>query len=175
MIPLENDEKILLEVRKHPFVIVSAAVGVAIALVLPFLLLFAVGAASSFLSADMVRNAAPLAMFLYSLWVLALWMFFFIEWTDYYLDAWYVTDRRVVDVEQRGIFNREVISFRHDSIQDITVETRGVLQTLLKFGDIHIQTAGASRKIVLRSARDAEKAKEYILALHHSSKMDARR
>lgn len=175
MITLDKDERMHMEVRKHPFVIVSTIAGAAFALVLPFVFLFFAGVTSTVVSAELITQMAPIAVFLYALWALTLWMFVFIEWTDYYLDAWYVTDRRIVDVEQRGIFHREVISFRHDSIQDITVDTGGIIQTLLGFGDIHIQTAGAARKIVLKGARDPDKAKEHILKLHNTSRENLRR
>lgn len=105
----------------------------------------------------------------YSLWLLILWTFFFIEWTDYYLDIWIITNKRIIDVEQKGFFHREVTSFNYNQIQDITVETHGLLETFLKFGTLHIQTAGHNRNIIIKDAHYPEEARSLILGLQQKS------
>lgn len=166
---LEKGERMVGEVRKHPFVIITTAATLLLAVIVPFIFLIIAGAVSS-LSPQAISGMTPLALFLYSIWLLGIWVFFFLDWTDYYLDVWHITDRRIIDVEQKGLFHREVISFRYDNIQDVTVETNGFLQTMLDFGDIHIQTAGADREIVLRNAARPEDAKRTVLDLHHKAK-----
>jgi uncharacterized membrane protein YdbT with pleckstrin-like domain len=109
-------------------------------------------------------------VFGYSLWLLVLWVIFFIEWTDYYLDFWIITNRRIIDVEQNGFFHREITSFRFEQIQDITVETRGLIETFFKFGTLQIQTAGHSRDIIIRDAHYPEDARSLILRLSEKSK-----
>jgi len=108
-------------------------------------------------------------VFGYSIWLLLLWIMFFIEWTDYYLDLWVITDSRILDVEQKGFFHREVTSFNYSQIQDITVETRGLIETFFKFGTLHIQTAGHNREIVIRDASRPEEARSLILRLQEKS------
>lgn len=169
MIKLNDNERALYEVRKHPYVMIASAAALALAALIPLAFLLALGTVGT-LSAELIRNATPLALFLYSLWLLGLWAFLFIEWTDYYLDVWIVTERRIVDVEQLGLFHREVISLEYDDIQDITVETRGIFQSLFGFGDLHVQTAGAKREIVLRNARDPEAARTEIMRLQSKAK-----
>ena len=66
----------------------------------------------------------------------------FIMWTDYYFDVWIVTTERLIDIEQHGLFRRETSEFMLDKVQDITVEVPNMLGTLLKFGNVMIQTAG---------------------------------
>lgn len=106
----------------------------------------------------------------YSLWLLILWIMFFMEWTDYYLDLWVITNKRIIDAEQKGFFHREVTSFLYGQIQDITVETRGLIETFFKFGTLHIQTAGHNREIVIRDAHHPEEARSLILGLQERSK-----
>ena len=69
-------------------------------------------------------------------------------WTTYYLDVLIVTDKRIFDINQQGFFHRESGSFRIDRIQNITVDQKGIIQTLLDFGTIHIETAGESEEFV---------------------------
>lgn len=107
----------------------------------------------------------------YSIWLLMLWIFFFVEWTDYYLDLWVITDRRIIDVEQKGFFHRDVTSFNFSQIQDITVETRGFIETMFRFGTLHVQTAGHNREILIRDAHNPEEARALILRLQEKSKV----
>lgn len=108
--------------------------------------------------------------FAYSVWFFILWMIFFIEWTDYYLDFWVITNRRIVDAEQIGFFRRQVVSLGYEQIQDITVETKGFIRTIFNFGTLHIQTAGERNDIVISDAHFPEDARSLILKLQEQSK-----
>jgi len=169
MIKLEEGEHIIKIVRRHYFVMLTSLVTVSLVAVLPLVLLEMI--MSGFIPVEgnlgtiLTDALSEWKFFAYSLWLLLLWIAFFIEWTDYYLDVWIITDRRIVDVEQKGFFNREVTSFLYRNIQDITVETRGLIPTLLNFGTLHVQTAGQHREILIRSAACPEDVRSTILAL----------
>ncbi len=92
-----------------------------------------------------------------------LWILFFIEWTNYYLYIWIITNQRVVSIDQKGFFNREITTLRYRQIQDVTVEVKGLISSLLKFGLVEIETAGETRKIIMRQAESPEIAKELIV------------
>jgi len=109
-------------------------------------------------------------LFAYSLWLLLLWIIFFIEWTDYYLDFWVITNKRIIDVEQKGFFYREVTSFSYTQIQDITVETKGLIETFFKFGTLHVQTAGHNRDIIIKDSYYPEEVRTLILKTQEQSK-----
>lgn len=70
------------------------------------------------------------------------WLFIFQSFIDYWLDAFILTDKRILDIEQKGLFNRTVSELRLYRTQDVTAEVKGILHTLLDYGDIHVQTAG---------------------------------
>lgn len=167
MFKLDPEEKVILELRKHWFVIffqglflflVALAPALAVYLVVkfyPIILEFNFGGPIIYLFS-----------FFYFIWLLVIWVIFFVEWTDYYLDVWYVTPKRIVAIDQKGLFRREVIDLRFEKVQDATVEISGLIETLLNFGDIHVQTAGAGREIKLRSAKNPHEAKRTILSRH---------
>ncbi len=173
MIKLEEGEKLIKIVRRHYFVVLPMVFTIALGVVLPVLVYL-------FLTSDLVNLGPNMAttmktfvsnwgVFIYSLWALILWIVLFIEWTDYYLDIWILTDKRIIDVEQIGFFHREVTSFAYSQIQDITVETRGILETFLKFGTLHIQTAGHNRNIIINDAHNPEEARALILNLQEGA------
>lgn len=164
MIKLEADETLILEVRKHSFIFfVHSVLSVFFALV-PLVGIFIFNSVSgSVLSGEVFW----LEIFFYSLWLLIIWVIYFIYWTDYYLDVWYITDKRIYDVMQNGFFHRQVSILGLNNIQDITVETRGIIQTLVGFGNIHVQTAGeTSVDFTMKNARNPNQAKDVISGLH---------
>ena len=66
----------------------------------------------------------------------------FMLWTVYYLNVWIITNKRVVDIRQAGIFNQRISELTLPNIEDITSDTSGILGTFFSFGDVEIQTAG---------------------------------
>lgn len=169
MFILESGEQIVKIVRRHFFVILPMSLTIVLAALAPAIIYWLLS--SSFVPLDQtvktnIENfVSEWATFGYAVWLLVLWIMFFIEWTDYYLDIWIITDKRIIDVEQNGFFHREVTSFNYNQIQDITVETRGILETFLKFGTLHIQTAGHNRNIIIKDAHYPEEARSLILSL----------
>lgn len=157
---LKTGEKILFEVRRHWFVIVSESTLIILLALLPFIVL----AASS--TAHLSPEFFYVILFLCAGWLLVLWSIFFIIWTNYYLDVWIVTDQRIIDIEQLNLFNRVVSEFRLDRVQDITIKVNGLIATFLGFGDIHIQTAGEMEKFLIRDAPDPYAVKDKIIKEH---------
>jgi len=174
MITFEENEQTVKIVRRHYLVIIPMVISLMLAALAP--LLFFIFITSGFVPLDaniiqVVQNTfSKWKVFGYSLWLLLLWVIFFIEWTNYYLDLWIITNKRIIDVEQKGFFHREVTSFRFGQIQDITVETRGIIETFFKFGTLQIQTAGHGRDIIIRDAHYPEEARSLILRLSEKSK-----
>ena len=108
------------------------------------------------------RNYWPFIIFYQLLWIQILWIMFFITWTNYYLDVILVTNKRVVDIEQLGLFSRDIAEIRLESIQDIKSEVLGFISSLFKMGNLHIQSAGQTKEILLRNMPEPEKIKDAI-------------
>ena len=135
MLKLDKEEKIILDVRKHWFVILMDALMMFIAALLPAILfLVAVKYFPRLQKVNIGNDLIYLFSFFYSIWLLGIWTSFFVRWTDYYLDVWYITSNRIVAINQKGLFRREIIDLRYEKIQDTTVELNGVIPTLLNFG-----------------------------------------
>jgi len=167
MLNLDPDEQVVLEVRKHWIVFVSQAFFLCLAAIAPLVLVEMVLSLIPF-KVLVGGSAAAMATFLYSLWILILWITFFFDWTSYYLDVWHITQKRIIDVEQRGIFNRDVSSIRFDKIQDITVEVRGIVATFLNFGTIEVQTASeTSGNFIMRHASNPEAIRKMVFSQHN--------
>jgi len=157
---LKAGEKILFEVRRHWFVIVSESALIALLALMPFI---ALGASST---VHLSTQLFYVILFLCAGWLLTLWSVFFIIWTNYYLDVWIITDQRIIDIEQLNLFNRVVSEFRLDRVQDITIKVNGLIATILGFGDIHVQTAGEMEKFLIKSAPKPYEVKDKIIKEH---------
>lgn len=156
---LEENERVLLVLHRHWFVLVRELSAV-------ILMIFAGIMAFSFKSMWYVFVAASalnhLAAFLLSLYALLILVLVFAIWINYRLDVWIITTKRVIDVEQRGLFNREISEFLVANIQDITTEVPTMIMTLLDFGNMTIQTAG-QKNFVVREIPHLEEAKRIIM------------
>jgi uncharacterized membrane protein YdbT with pleckstrin-like domain len=167
MLHLDPNESILLEVRKHWFVFFSQGVFLVIATIIPPIAYeFFVNFFPESITID--GNPTALASFFYTLWLLTLLMILFIQWTNYYLNVWYITEKRIIDVVQKGIFHREVSSIRFDKIQDITVDVNGVIATFLNFGDVDVQTASETGgNFTMRSAANPDAVRRIVFSQHN--------
>lgn len=168
MINLHENEIVLAVIRKH-WVIFVFEVSVVLALVflplviVPFLYLVD-------LPPEVVANFAEvvgLFMYFYFLWLIAIAHIVTVIWTDYFLDIWVVTNQRIIDLEQLGLFHRRISSCRLDLIQDVTISIPGVFATFVKYGNIHVQTAGQAGAFTMVGVDDPQLLKELIISEHH--------
>jgi hypothetical protein len=61
-------------------------------------------------------------------------------WIGWWFSVFIVTDQRLIQITQRGLFHRSVIDMRLNQIQMINYEVAGLQETLLGFGTIMMQT-----------------------------------
>jgi len=162
MIEIGPQEKVIRIVRRHWFVLLTQIFFYFIFLLLPFILLVValnLPVASVF---ELTGSLFLLGGFIAFLWLYLLWNAIFLTLTDYYLDALIITDRRIFQIDQHGLFRRESTTFRIDRIQDVTVDVKGVIATFLNFGDIHIHTAGEGKDFIGRTMEDPYGVKKQI-------------
>lgn len=106
-----------------------------------------------------------LFLFLENIFFMFTWIISFLIWIDYYFDVWIVTDRRIVNIEQKGLFSRAVSELELEKIQDITTDVRGIIPTFLNFGDLQVQTAAEQERFLFRSVPDPYNVKNLIMNL----------
>lgn len=86
------------------------------------------------------------------------------------LTAFLLTNERIIDVDQRGFFDRTVSEARYDSLVDVRVRVKGMLQTLFRLGDVIVQTTGATTTVAVRGVRKPEKVQALIVELQENLK-----
>lgn len=98
----------------------------------------------------------PLFVLMSSAYYLAMITFVFHEFVDWYLDVWVVTNERIIALEQKGLFSRVVSEQKLSRVQDVTSEIHGFFPTVLKYGDVFIQTAGQQQRFIFRQVPDPD-------------------
>lgn len=165
MSDLIKNEKVILTRRKHWFVLFSDLLGPSLLAIIPFVIYPYIEGREFLVGTYSIVISLPLTWITYlgSIWLLIFWMRIVGIWIDYYLDVWVITNKHILDREQRGFFNRKTSVFRLENIQDITTETRGFIPTFFLFGDIHVQTAGESEEFVMHGISNPKYVREIIL------------
>lgn len=159
-VQFETNEVVQLEVRKHWFVL-AAEMGAGCAAALVPFVLYAVGSVLP-ITIDAPGNTIALLLFVYAAWLLAIVIVLTYLWTDYYLDVWVITNQRIIDIEQRGLFSREIATMQLSKIQDITTDVSGLIPTMIGFGNVHVQTAGLEREFVIKGVPQPHKVREAL-------------
>lgn len=132
--------------HKHWIVFLQEALPGIISLLLPFL------AAAISVSVGAIDGSvflSPLWVIFSSLWFLGSVMWLATTWTNYVLDILIVTSQRVIYVEQRTLFFRDIVTLHLEKEQNVSIEVRGVLATLFDFGTLRVETAGAMTELSL--------------------------
>ncbi len=162
------DEHMILFLRRHWFALLSIVtafillIGIPLALVMYF----------KEIVVDWLINPVigPLFLILASMYVLSIWLFAFLEFTDYYLDTWIITNERIISIEQEGLFNRTASELDLAAVQDTTAEIRGILQTVFTYGQVYVQTAGEKGRFHFKNIDNPERVKELVTRLVEEDK-----
>ena len=161
---LGPNEHLIKLVRKHWFYIFKESIPYFFAALAPILLV----TVFEILPKDMLfpEGGAGISYYLLAavfLWFLFITPFYFVLWTDYYLDILVLTDHRVIEIEQKALFSREISSFRLERVQDVTIEVHGIIATLLHYGTIRIQTAGEVPELRMTYVPNPQRVKDWIM------------
>jgi hypothetical protein len=162
-----DDELVILFLRRHWFIflmrlllVITAVIG--LVLVYVFFNLLSENISGS--------GFYDLLLFGESLGTLFIWNLFFILWIDFYLDAWIVTNERIINISQKGFFNRDISELKLTKIQDVTSEIIGVVPTLLNYGNIYVQTAGEKERFTFFQIPNPNEVKNAIVHLQEKEK-----
>ncbi len=158
-----DDEKIYLVVREHWFL-----------LLLKYLIvIFLFGALIAFqtyapgavpaLFTGIVGNVVTLVSQIY---VIALVAATFLVWVLYYLNIQIITNIRIVDVDQGGLFRRRISELHIDKIEDVTSEISGILANVFQYGNVSVQTAGTVERFEFYRIPSPDQVERLILDLY---------
>ncbi|NQU83745.1 MAG: PH domain-containing protein [Parcubacteria group bacterium] len=163
LIKKKEYEKIVYCLRRHPIVFLKdVAFFIVLAAVPVVFYFFTRNTLSDLLAGDF---SSVILMLLASVYYLAIWLIFFTQFIDYYLDNWVVTNDRILNIEQQALFGRTMAEMDLYKVQDVTSDVNGILPTLFNYGNVHIQTAGEKKRFVFEQVLNPHEIRDKILDL----------
>lgn len=168
LIHKKPDEKVVFQLRRHPVIFAVDILLIVLFAAIPLVLNPIIGNTLPHLYASEVFR--PVLVLLASAYYLLVWMFFYTNFVDFYLDLWVVTNNRILNVEQHGIFSRTVSELDLAQVQDVTSEQHGIFPFLFGYGDVFIQTAGEKQRFVFEQVPRPDEIRKNILSLVEAQK-----
>ncbi len=157
-------EKIVRTCRRHPITFVPYVIFSLLLLAAPLGLYWLVSE-SSLLSYFQTRTGWTIVVLGGSIYYLSCFLFFYTHFVTFHLDLWIVTNDRLLDMEQKGLFHRTISEVDLYQIQDASSEVHGVFPSIFHYGNIILQTAATVPKFTFKNVSNPDQLREEILHL----------
>lgn len=159
---LEENEYITLFVRRHWFAPVMQTLLFLFSLLLPIF----ITSLAFFLPDynDYFGNVGLLSLIFLVAWLFIVWNAIFIVWTNHFLDVLVVTNLHIIDIDQVGLWNRKISTLQIKNVQDISSKVEGLVPSILKYGDLKIQTAGSINVFLIKNIQTPDLVRQKINA-----------
>jgi len=145
-VKLKDKETVVAILRHFPLVYLFRALAGLLLVSAPFFFMVPLFAMRWF--------GVPWGLIIFAASLLAGALYSFKTFIVWYWNAFIITNLRVIDVDQRGFFERTVSEAAYDKVQDVSYKIKGFWGTLLNYGTLIIQTAGTSSNLELEYVRD---------------------
>lgn len=83
----------------------------------------------------------------------------------WYWQIFIITNQRIVDIDQKGLFQKTVSDISLTKVQDVFYKIKGVWQTLTRLGDVNIILDDKKTRIEIKNIRQPRKIQQLILQL----------
>lgn len=155
-----EDEAVIQVIHRHWFNILIQFFVVIVAAIL----IFGSWLFILFLYPQVLEKIGPQTIsFIETTALLFVWFYAFLIWIDYYFDVWIITNERIVNIAQKGLFLRQASDLEFSKIQDVTTEVIGLIPTILNYGDVFVQTAGEIERFKFCQVPDPYALKSLIM------------
>lgn len=147
---LEEGEKIHYVAHRHPFVLLQNIWRpILFTILLPLVFIF-------FLPAYLIFGA---------IWLLIGCLRVLYQFADWFFDVWLLTNSSVIDLDWNGFFSRGSNRLEYHMIEGVSYQYIGVLQTLLRYGDIYVQRVGSGVALALKDGLKPRRVESEVLKL----------
>lgn len=160
----ENDEKIILFLRRH---FITNVPWILLTLILVLLPIFF----------PLVSNYLPFpsipgnyTFVLLSIYYLFIFSFVFYKFLNWYYNLWIATNKRLIDIDFADLVFHDVAETRYNLIQDVNYAQTGAIRSFFNYGDVFAQTAGGKENLEALGVPRPLAAIKIITELMHNGK-----
>lgn len=182
--PLESmrdGEKVLCDIRRHPFgiFVLYATVGFLVVLVAVFGYGILPSILTEYSKSQVYSYATGALLFAGILGLISIAIGHIVYWGNH----WIITSDSVTQVNRLSLFNSQSSQLSLANVEDVTSEKNGLLPHLLNYGALKAETAGEHQKfkllycpnpdhyakLILKAREDFEEENYRIAALHQAT------
>lgn len=156
-------EEPLIMLRAHPILLLGGGLLFVFLFALPFIVPFLAPELVTLLSESLVLG--PLTVLGVSFYALVILLLGYLHFFNWFFDIWVVTNERIIDVDQEGVFSKKIGELALHNVQDVVAEKKGVFATIFDFGKITVETAGAKEEFSFSGLPDPDGVAKKILEL----------
>ncbi len=157
---LEENEHIILVARRHWFKPLFETALLFFSLLIPLVATSVVFAVPDFPSE--LGNVSLLSIVIMLSWVFIIWNIGFVIWTNHFLDVLVITNLHIIDIDQIGLWHREISTLQLSKVQDISSKTEGIIASVLNYGDLEIQSAGSLTNFIVKGIQKPDVLRQKI-------------
>lgn len=160
----EEEEKLILLLRRHTITNIPWIFITAILIVIPFF--YQLFPLFDFLP----KHYLPI---LFLGWYLLIVAFVFENFLLWFYNIYIITDERIIDVDFYHVLYKEISDAKIDKIQDVSYNQRGIFQAMFNYGDILIQTAAEKTQFVFEKIPNPDQVVSVINLLIAEEEQEA--
>ncbi len=134
----QNDEKLYFLLRRHPITNLGWVLSAIIFLLIPIIAMLLI---ESYFLDPFAFIPAKYQMVVILLWYLLTMLYTFESFIVWYFNVYIITDKRIIDVDFKGLWGKRISEALLNSVEDVTYETHKFWHILFDYGDIFMQTA----------------------------------
>ncbi len=157
----DPDEKILLLLRAHP---ITNIPWIFFSIVI-FLIPFFASKISLFFGLDLKLIPQTFLLIFLIIDYLVVLLIAFEGFLYWYFNASLITNEKVVDIDFEGLLYKAVDLAPLSKIEEVDSVTVGIIGTIFNFGNVSIQTAGATVAIKMKNVPKSSQVADLILDL----------
>ncbi len=93
-------------------------------------------------------------------------------WIIWRKDILVITNQRIIDINQKNLFDKEVAEINFHKVRDVIYQVKGMLATVFDFGRVELHLVGGSI-LALERVPNPRKIQELLIKLKSETEMSA--
>lgn len=154
---VDKDEQILYVIRQSFLVVVPSALFVVLLLVIPVLIV------PLFYSQGFFSTGFLVITVLF--WYLFVFGYFFQILLNWYFNIFIITNKKIVDMDFRGLMYKNISETTLHNIEDVTSTVIGAFGTIFNIGNVSLQTAAEMREFSFENVDNPSEIRDIIADL----------
>ncbi len=100
-------------------------------------------------------------------WSILVLIYFTNKYLIWLLNSYLVTNQRLIVIIYRHLFQKQVIESPIERILNISFKQKGILPSVLNYGDVEVQIVGLVDPLIFRHVKKPAKVKDFLWGVHN--------